>query len=107
MGLDAVIYEDEKEERRLAHKRLGNVAQIAFLRDFATGALGAQSLVVSKILYNGMHAGDWLAVSELRPLASELQVLERIVDGDVQTFARDMLELVQSALGHERPIHFS
>jgi hypothetical protein len=107
MGLDAVIYTDENEECELASKRIGNVAQVAFLREFATRALGAPSLLVSKVLYSGTHCGDLLDVSELQPLASELKVLERTADADVQTFARDMLELVQTALSHERPIHFS
>ncbi len=107
MGLDAVIYDDDNCERALASKRLGNFAHVGFLRDFAIQALGAQSLVVSKILYNATHAGDSLAVSELEPLAAELRILQRASDTDVQTFARDMLELVHTALSQERPIHFT
>jgi hypothetical protein len=107
MGLDAVIYKDENEERKLASKRLGNFAHIGFLRDRVTRALGARSLVVSKILYDATHAGDSLAVPELQPLAAELQILDRSSDMEVRSFARDMLELVHIALSHERPIHFS
>jgi hypothetical protein len=109
MGLDAVIYSDDKEESesQLAHKRIGNIATVVFLRDYATRTLSAQSLVVSKVLYDGTHCGDSLAVSELQQLAVELQVLERASETDVQTFARDMLALVHTALSHERPIHFS
>lgn len=109
MGLDAVIYSDDKQESasQLAHKRIGNVATVVFLRDHATRSLGAQSLVVSRILYDGTHCGDSLAVSELQRLAAELEILELASDRDVQTFARDMLELVHTASIHERPIHFS
>jgi hypothetical protein len=105
MGLDAVTY--GQDEQAVASKRLGNVAHVAFLRDSATRALGTQSVVVSKILYDATHSGDSLAVSELQSLAAELRILERTCDMDVQTFARDMLELVLIALIRERPIHFA
>jgi hypothetical protein len=107
MGLDAVIYKDESEEGRLASKRLGNLDRIVFLRDSASRILGKRSLVVSKILYDATHCGDSLAISQLPMLAVELQVLEREADTHVQIFARDMLELIHTALSHDRPIHFS
>jgi hypothetical protein len=106
MGLDAVIY-DAQEEHELASKRLGNVSHIAFLREYAIHMLGTESLVVSKILYNGTHSGDSLAVSELQPLTSELLALEQTADRSAQTFARDMLELVHTASTLVRPIHFA
>src|SRR5437868_13436176 len=107
MGLDAVIYTDEKEESQLATKRLGNFSRIAFIRESARRTLGARSLVVSKILYDGTHSGDVVAVSDLQPLASELQALAHTGDRDVQALARDLLELVHTALSHERHIHFA
>ena len=107
MGLDAVIYADENEESELASKRLGSVSQVAFLRESVARTLGAQSMVVSKILYDGTHSGDSLTVPELQPLALELRALEGTRDTEVQAFARDMLELVHTALSHERPIHFA
>jgi hypothetical protein len=105
MGLDAVIY-DEKEERQLACKRLGNVSQVAFLRESAARILGAQSLLVSRVLYDATHSGDVLTTTDLQPLAAELQSLQRDTDADVQVFARDMLELIHTATRYERPIHF-
>ena len=107
MGLDAVIYEDENEQCQISAKRIGNVAHVAVLRKFASRSLGVKSLLVSKVLYSATHCGDSIAVSELQPLASELLILEQTVDLDVQTFAREMLELVQTALNYGRPIHFS
>ena len=65
MGLDAVIY-DQKEERQLACKRLGNVSQVAFLRESASRILGAQSLVVSRVLYDATHSGDSLTTAYRR-----------------------------------------
>lgn len=105
MGLDAVIY-DENEERQLAAKRLGNVSQITFLRESAIRALGAQSLIVSRVLYSATHSGDSIAVAELHPLARELEILMGFAHADVQEFARDLLELVRTATRHERPIQF-
>ena len=105
MGLDAAIY-DEKEERQLAWKRLGNVSQVAFLRESAIRILGAQSLVASRVLCNATHSGDSLTTAELQPLAAELQSLQSDRDADVQVFARDMLELVHTATRYDRPIQF-
>ena len=105
MGLDAAIY-DEKEERQLACKRLGNVSQVALLRESASRILGAHSLVVSRVLYDATHSGDSLTTAELQPLVAELQSLQRDHDAEVQVFARDMLELVHTATRYDRPIQF-
>jgi hypothetical protein len=105
MGLDAAIY--GKDDRTLATKRIGNVAHVAFLRDLATRCLGSTSLVVSKVLYSGTHSGDSIAVADLEPLSRELQVLERASDAEMQAFALDMLEMVNTALQYEKPICFT
>ena len=105
MGLDAVIY-DEKEERQLAAKRLGNVSHVASLRECAIRTLGVQSLVVSKVLHEGTHSGDPLMTADLQPLTAELESLKLVHDAAIQVFARDMLELVQAAKSCGRPIQF-
>ena len=104
MGLDAIIY--DKSEQQIASLRIGNISQVAFLRGIASSVLGEQSVVVSKILFSGSHSGDSLTFDELEPLASELHRLEVASDADLQEFARGMLELVHTALKHERPICF-
>jgi hypothetical protein len=105
MGLDVAIY-DEKEERQLACQRLGNVSQVAFLREAAARILGAQSLVVSRLLCDATHSGDSLTKAELQPLTAELHILQRDFDADVQVFARNMLELIHTATRYDRPIQF-
>ena len=105
MGLNTSIYEDG--ERMLATKRIGNVAQVAALREFAARCLGSESVVVSKVLYNGTHSGDSLAFVDLEPLSKELQILGRESDPEMQAFVRDMLEMIRAASQYERPICFT
>lgn len=104
MGLNAAIY--GKDEQKLAGLRIGNIAQVDYLRRCAVCVLGEQSIVVSKVLYDGTHSGDSLAVTELAPFAAELQLLRRSSEAEVQTFACDMLELVHTALHHATAIYF-
>jgi Tfp pilus assembly ATPase PilU len=105
MGLDAAIY--NADERRLASVRLGNIAHVAFLRDLAVQSLGAQSLVAARVLYSGTHSGDSIRVTELQPLSRELQVLADSPQAEMQTFARELVELVRLASINETPIVFS
>ena len=105
MGLDVSIF--DKNERRLATRRIGNVAHVARLRDLAAARLGSKSLVVSKMLYDGTHSGDSLAVTELGQLSTELLALEGAPEQEMQSFAREMLEIVRAARQHERPVCFT
>jgi hypothetical protein len=104
MGLDAAIY--GPDEKKLASVRVGNVARVGLLRDLAFRALGSQSVVASKVLYSGTHCGDSINVADLDPLARELQVLADSPDSEMQTFAREMGDLVRAASKDETPIVF-
>jgi len=105
MGLDVAIFDED--DHRLATKRIGNVAHVAFLRELATARLGSKSLVVSRILYDGTHSGDSLAVNDLGQLTKELLVLEDATEPEMQAFACDMLEMVRVARQHEKPLCFA
>ena len=104
MGLDVAIY--GKDERKLASKRIGNVSQIAHLLALAKGSLADDSIIVSKVLYNGTHSGDSIGISELEVLWGELKSLSRISDAEMQNFARNMLEIVSVAREYGTAIQF-
>lgn len=105
MGLDVAIF--DKDDRTLATKRIGNVERVDFLRDLATVSLGSKSMVVSKMLYNGTHSGDSLAVADLDQLSRELLLLEGAPEQEMKAFGRDMLEMVRIARQYERPLCFA
>jgi hypothetical protein len=105
MGLDVAIYDGD--DRKLAHMRIGNIAQVAFLRDLAKDSLGADSIVVSKVLYDGTHSGDSIGISHLESLSKELTILSGMSEPEVQKFARDMLEIVCAAREYGMTIQFS
>lgn len=69
-------------------------------------------LLLAKVVYSGTHGGDWLAPTDLEPLASELRSLSTVhVRDDVHEaivleFERQMSELVDAATRMQKPIAF-
>ena len=96
----------------LLHHRIGNLAQVALLRSELNREAGKFPTVLGKIIYNGMHAGDYLGLDGVRQLQSELQHLESFVCSDeanqkyVEWFRQRLRELAGTALSVGKPISF-
>lgn len=105
MGLDIAIY--DKDDRVLASKRIGNLSHVIALRNLATQMLGGESVVVSKVLYNGTHVGDSLDEHDIKTISEELEILSGAADSHMQAFVADMSEMVRTAKQHEMPIQFT
>jgi hypothetical protein len=115
----------EHESGVLLHHRIGNIALVAELRTALNGQAGHYPLLLSKVLYNGTHSGDWLAVEEVKALQSELCRLvaaladkaelcrlvarsgyQSEVPSFLRSFAVQMGELVECALRVGKPLVF-
>lgn len=96
----------------LVWHRLGNIARIAFIRSVLAESPERFHVLLAKVVYSGTHAGDWLAHTDLEPLASELRSLSTVHVRDdvheaiVREFDRQMSELVDAAIRLQKPIAF-
>ena len=63
------------ERRELLHHRLGNIALIALLRWELNREASNYPFLLKKVIYNGIHAGDWIGLDQIPQLQIELQRL--------------------------------
>jgi hypothetical protein len=126
MGLDAVVYlhpasvkdgqllrddntEFSLDEAPAMHKRLGNASMIAWIADEVIPLVGKDSVIFSKVLYSGSHSGDSVGLEELNRLESEIKILRENPSGrssDLESFLKDMSDLIKKAREQETPIVF-
>jgi hypothetical protein len=96
----------------LLHHRIGNVAQVGLLRSELNREPTAFPILLSRVLYSGMHAGDYLLPKEFGDVASEVERLGRLVCSTppnqefVDSFRKQMGELIEVALRVAKPISF-
>ena len=65
----------EHERRQLIHHRLGNIALVALLRWELNREAFVYPILLGKVVYNGIHAGDYLRLDQIPQLQVELQRL--------------------------------
>lgn len=68
-------FECEHESRRLIHHRLGNIALVALLRRELNREASSYPILLDKVVYNGIHAGDCIGLEQIPRLQIELQRL--------------------------------
>ena len=111
------FFEDVELDRKYPHemfkaasKRLGNIASIASIREVLATVLENNSVVMSKIVYSGTHAGDFLPLDLIAKLESEFIVIDKYLEKHdsmlVSQFVTDMRELVLAARREGNPIVF-
>ena len=65
----------EHERRQLVHHRLGNIALVALLRWELNREASVYPILLGKVIYNGIHAGDYLELDQIPQVQVELQQL--------------------------------
>jgi len=102
----------EHESGILVHRRIGNMAGVAFLRKILSPYSSTLPITFSKIIYSGTHAGDFIAPDQVALLEPELKALSELHLDDaeaeawVRDFERKLRELVEAALKIGKPIAF-
>lgn len=92
--------------------RLGNIARISFLRYQLTEHENQFPVLLQKVLYNGMHAGDFLTLADVERVAAELDALKQMhapeADDEpiLREFETQMRELVEASRRVGKPIAF-
>jgi hypothetical protein len=92
----------------LIEKRLGNIAGIAYVREFLenNSSHGFQ-LLLERVAYSGSHSGDWVAASDVPQLLTETRRLQGVAnDPIVLQFANDVVELAEASIATGNPIVF-
>ena len=96
----------------LVSHRLGNFALIGILREMLAETPDRFPVLLTKVLYDGGHAGDYLVLDEVNNLAVEIDLLKNIhgrgKDGEnlIRRFQQQISELVGAALSVRKPIAF-
>jgi len=96
----------------LLHHRIGNLAQVGLLRSELQREAPAFPILLTKVLYSGTHAGDYLTLNDIADLKAELERLVTFVCSQqsnqeyVDWLRRQMTELVEAATRVGKPISF-
>lgn len=102
----------EHEQGILLHHRLGNIAMIGLLRQVLKPHADRLPVIVNKIIYNGVHAGDFLTLDFVEQLGTEVEFLGQIHNKNsddeklLRHFELQLRELVECARKVGKPIVF-
>jgi hypothetical protein len=111
---------DDWRERRacehaggiLLHHRLGNISLIGLLRSELQREPSRFPILLTQVVYNGSHGGDYIAVETIPALQRELELLgefrssTREAAGFMAQFHAQMSELAATARTITKPIAF-
>ena len=114
LEFDQWIYHRACEHKNgiLLHHRIGNIALVALLRGELSREIEKIPVILQKIIYNGIHGGDFLSLDDVRILQNELDYLADFVASSernqqfVNDFRQQLIELTNTALEVEKPISF-
>jgi hypothetical protein len=118
--LESDLAWDEWREQRacdhgggiLIRYRLGNISLVGLLRAELQREAERFPILVTKVVYSGSHAGDFLRVEEIPALQRELEFLRefRCTNGKsdrfMSEFREQMSELATTAISIGKPIAF-
>ena len=96
----------------LVSHRLGNITLIEFLRSLLATEPARFPILLAKVLYNGVHGGDFLSSADVDLVSIEVDRLKEVHAAQasdepfVRNFERQMRELVQAAQSVGKPIAF-
>ncbi len=102
----------DHEDCTFLHYFIGNIALVAFLRETLQQKAEHFPTILTKVIYNGIHAGDYLTLEQVEAVRQELKHLPSVKcdNGEDQqyldAFRDQMTELVNCALQLRKPIAF-
>jgi hypothetical protein len=102
----------EHENGIVIHHRIGNMATVRYIRGMLQQKPEDFPVIISKVVYSGVHAGDWLTVDEVNAMVAELDRLAQFHlpdPGDeewLRYFEKLMHELAECSLRFKKPLVF-
>ena len=102
-----------QEDTAAIKRRLGNMALVVTLHENISrilGHRGRNSLLLTKVLYDGTHAGDFIPIEDLDHLKDEVQFVRNHVlpsaSAELEEFLFTMGELISVSEQQGNPIVF-
>jgi hypothetical protein len=102
----------EHQDGYLVAHHIGNIALVAFLRQELERWPDRFPITLSRVVYNGIHCGDFIPAAEVAQVVSEVEALTTVncpnpVDEKfMRVFERQMRDLVTASLRVAKPIAF-
>ena len=102
----------EHQEGILLHHRIGNIGLVSSLRAELRRFPERFPMILSKVIYNGIHGGDYIPAQDVERVRPEVKALADIHSKDanlewfLRNFESQMSELVDCALQVNKPIAF-
>jgi hypothetical protein len=102
----------DHEDGVLLHQYLGNIARVGLVREALSARLESFPILLGRVVYDGIHGGDWLSIEQVEALQRELVALTCFRPADerharcVRYFEEQLNELVTVALQLGKPIAF-
>ena len=92
----------------LVRKWLGNMALVAHVRHFLESNSPTRfPLLRTRVVYSGIHAGDWIAAQDAPELLDEVRkLLGCTKDPLIIQFTNDLIELADASIATGNPIVF-
>lgn len=102
----------EHEDGRLVHHYLGNISLIGLFRELLAPYSDRLPVIVTKVIYSGVHSGDLLSLEDVERLGGEVELLARVQDTNrrneqfLRRFEGQLRELVECSRRVGKPIVF-
>lgn len=94
----------------IIEKKLGNISRINMLNDEFRKLLKNNSIILSKILYNGSHCGDVIKINDFEILKNEINLVKKNIFQstkiEIISFLDTLLEVIKIAERYNKPIVF-
>ena len=97
---------------QIVSHRLGNIASIGYLRNLLSDRADRFPILLTKVLYNGIHGGDFLSLTDVDLVAQEIDrftsvhVSSKEYETMVREFETQMRELIEVSRRLRKPIVF-
>jgi hypothetical protein len=109
-----IYFESEKLSRkyysqlRAEEQRLGNIAEIAALREEAGQIIGPNIVMIQTVLRSGTHSGDRISADSILSLAAEVNLIHEGSQrsSELQRLIISLEKLIQAARNEGNPIVF-
>jgi hypothetical protein len=101
--------DDKIDPLTAAEIRFGNISQVAHLRALLEKLLPAENrIILHKVLYDGSHSGDFIPVSALPEIETEINLLrqQQQAAADLSNFLDQLTHLAEIARRSSNPIVF-
>jgi hypothetical protein len=84
------------------------MATVAYFRGFLEdNSPNSFPLLLERVVYSGIHTGDWIAASDVAQLLIETRRLQGLTsDPAILQFTHDVIELAEASIATGNPIVF-